>query len=237
MTTRTLGELVDDLRRRADLRGMTRRHPDADLMRALTQSLRSLRAIVTRAGSHVFLEPSTAAALPTAPPTAGETFLEVDWPAGAVSVHGVDVLHGTRWRPLEPIVFGGRRDYQCSEGPPRAFIVRSLPRETPGSTLTAGKLQLFPFSALGLQYRIWSLQELPELDDPNYVVQGFDGDWLEWVLWDSTVKFAAEDDDAQNVDAIATRERGILEERIETTIVRALNSAGPVRPRKVRGYR
>jgi hypothetical protein len=237
VTTRTLGELVDDLRRRADLRGMTRRHPDVDLMRALTQSARSLRSIVTRAGSSVFLDGSTPAALPTAPPIAGEQFLEVDWPTGAVSIHGVDVDAGGRWYPLTPVQFGARRDYVHSEGEPRAFVVRSLPRESGGATLTAGKIQIYPLSSTGRTYRVWHLSELPELDDPNHSVHGFDGDWVEWILWDATVKFAAEDDDAQNVDGIASRERAILEERIRTNVVRALNSAGPLRPRRTRGYR
>jgi hypothetical protein len=185
----------------------------------------------------VFLEGSTPAALPTAPPTTGEQFLEIPWPDGAVSIHGVDVNDGSRWYPLTPVQFGARRDYVHREGEPRAFCVTALPSETPGTTLTAGTIQVYPLSATGRLYRVWHLSELPELDDPNHSVHGFDGDWVEWILWDATVKFAAEDDDAQNVDGIATRERAIVQERITQTLLRATNSAGPIRPRRARGYR
>jgi hypothetical protein len=234
MTTRTVGDLTDDLRNRADVRGMQLRHPDADLRRLLTQSLRSLRSLITRSGGDFFLESTSPSALPTAPPT-NETFLELAWPSTAVAIHGIDVLSGTKWYPLDPIQGGARRDYQNSTGLPRAFRIRTVPKETPDSTLTAGVIEVLPVHTQGLSHRVWYLPELPELDNPSYAIQGFDGDWLEWALWDSTIKLCAEDDDVQNVDQIAVRERSIVQERITANLQR-VQSVAPIQPRRARGY-
>jgi hypothetical protein len=237
MTTRTVGELTDDLRKRADARGMEVRHPDADLYQLLTQSLRSVRSMVTRSGGDFFLEGTAPAALPTSPPTPTETFLEVAWPLTAVSIHGLDVLLGQNWYPLDPVSFLSRRDYQCVTGaPPRAFVTRTIPKETPGASLTAGVIQIYPLNTQGYSYRIWYLPELPTLSNPAHVVQGFDGDWIEWALWDSTIKICAEDDDVQAVDQIATRERAIVQERIVASLQR-VQSAGVITPKRARAYR
>ncbi len=236
MTTRTLDLLVADLRQRADLRGQTTRHPDSDLKRSLIQSLRSLRALVTRSGGSFFLTASSPAALPTAPVPAEEQFLEIAWPSTALSIHGVDVMLGAVWCPLTPVQFAARRDYQGGSNRPRAYCIRSLPTETPDTTLSAGAIQVYPLDLQGLQYRVWYLPELTEVVTGSHVVQGYDGDWLEWVLWDSTIKYAAEDDDVQNVDNIAARERGIVQERIVASL-QIVQSAEPITPRRHRAYR
>jgi hypothetical protein len=228
--------LVADLRQRADLRGQTTRHPDSDLKRSLVQSLRSLRALVTRSGGSFFLTATAPTALPIVPPTTGEQFLEVAWPSTALSIHGVDVLVGSIWCPLSPVPFAGRRDYQGGSDRPRAYVVRTLPSETPDTTLSAGAIQIYPLDLQGLQYRIWFLPELTEVVTGTHVVQGYDGDWLEWVLWDSTIKYAAEDDDVQNVDGIASRERAIVQERMVATL-QIVQSAEPITPRRHRSYR
>jgi hypothetical protein len=237
MTTRTVGELTYDLRERADLRGQTLRHPDSQLRRLLTQSLRACRAWVTRAVSDTFIVGSAPVALPTSAPTAGEQFLEVAFPPTAVSVLGIDTNVGGRWVELEPVRFMQRRDFQSgSASRPRAYSIRTLPSETPATTLTAGAIQIYPLVTTGLSYRIWYLPEFPELEDPDHVVSGFDGDWLEWALWDSTIKLAAEDDDSQNVDQIATRERQIVQDRVIAGAVR-IQRAGPIAPTRSRSAR
>src|SRR5688572_32063708 len=57
------------------------RHPRARLMNYLTVSLRAVRAELKRGGFEGFLEWSTPAALPTAPPVTGQNYLEVSWPS------------------------------------------------------------------------------------------------------------------------------------------------------------
>jgi hypothetical protein len=241
VTTRSVTELLADLRDRADIEEMTIRHTDARLCRYITQSCRALRAELTAAGFSGLLDWSSPTALPTSPPTTGENFLEVSWPATAIEILGFDVNLGSgsssRWYPLRRISIGERREFYPSAGHPVAFLIRTIPKEdTPADTdLSAGAIQVYPASTLGLQYRIQYLPEFPELtaSPGTQVVNGFDGDWLEWVLWDAAVKVAYKDDEddlsAGNLFVKATSERDRVKARIVTNINR-VNRAGPITP-------
>lgn len=240
MTTRTVTELLADLRDRADIEEMTVRHTDARLARYLTQSLRALRAELTAAGFSGLLDWSSPTALPTSPPTTGENFLEVSWPTGAVQILGFDVNLGTgagsRWYPLRRMSIGERRDYYGTTGHPQGFLIRSVPKEdTPADTdLSTGAIQVYPASTLGLEYRIQYLPEYPELSASpgTAVVQGFEGDWLEWAIWDAAVKVAYKDDEDDGVlYGKATSERDRVKARIVTNINR-VNRAGSLSPRR-----
>ncbi len=248
MTTRTVTELIADLRDRADIEEMTLRHTDARLCRYLTQSLRALRAELTAAGFSGLLDWSSPTALPTSPPDTGENFLEVDWPAGAIEILGFDVNLGSgassRWYPLTRIGIDERRKYFGTQGHPQAFLIRTVPKEdTPADTaLSDGAIQVYPNSSLGLEYRIQYLPEYPALSESpgTQVVQGFDGDWLEWVLWDAAVKVAYKDDEDEpsgGLYAKAAAERDRVKARILVNINR-VNRAGPIVPvRHGRGLR
>lgn len=237
-TTRLVSDLILDVRDRSDTLDMLIRHPDATLMRYLTQSLRALRNILTQSGFSGLLDWSSPASLPTAPPITGENFLEVAWPADAVEILGFDVNDGPSttglWRPLDTMTVGQRRDWYGREGRPAAFLIRSVPREStpPSTTLdaTAGMIQVYPSSTLGLSYRIQYLPAYPELTSSSQVVQGFDGDWVEWAVWDAAIKVLFKDDEMDpSQDAKAIRERGMIQERITTNINR-VNRAGPIQP-------
>lgn len=242
MTTRALSALREDLKDRADIQGMDVRHTPAELNRYLLQSARGLRSWLTNAGFSGLLEATSPTALPTAPPTTGETFLEVAFPSNAVSIHGVDVNEGPaatgRWYDLDAIQFSKRREYSCAVGQqPMSWLIRTIPKETPDTTLSAGAIQIYPASTLGLSYRIWYLPELPDLTTDTHVFQGFDGDWLEWILWDAAIKVLYKDlDDAADSegDQRATRERAIVQQRIMTNINR-VQRAGPTTMRRISG--
>lgn len=252
MTTRTVTDLLADLRDRADIEEMTIRHSDTRLCRYLTQSCRALRSELTAAGFSGLLDWSSPTALPTAPPTTGENFLEVAWPPTAIEILGFDVNLGSgassRWYPLRRMSIGERREYAGLSGRPDAFLIRTIPKEdTPADTgLSEGAIQVYPASALGLEYRIQYLPEFPELaaSPGTAVVNGFDGDWLEWVLWDAAVKVAYKDDEDDagggGLYVKATTERDRVKARIVTNINR-VNRAGPITPfradRRGLGYR
>jgi hypothetical protein len=244
VTTRLASELIDDLIDRADLVDMEVRHPRARLLRYITVSLRAVRAELTRAGFSGLLDWTDPAQLPTAPPITGENFLEVDWPAGAVSIHGIDVnTSGTtgRWYALDTMSLGERRDFYGTSGVPRAWVVRSVPKEaaTPNTTLatTSGKLNIYPASSLGLYYRTLYLPEYPELTLETNLVQGFDGDWIEWALWNATILALFKDDEMDPTqDAKAVRERSIIGDRMMVNINR-VNRAAPIQPTRAGSVR
>jgi hypothetical protein len=230
---------------------MELRHDDDRLCRYLTQSCRGLRAELTAASFSGLLDWSSPQALPVSPPDVGENFLEVDWPATAIEILGFDVNLGTasagRWYSLRRMSIGERRNYFGAQGHPEAFLIRSLPKEeTPATdTLSTGAIQVYPNSSLGLDYRIQYLPEFPELvaSPGTQLVQGFDGDWLEWVLWDAAVKVAYKDDEDDGSASLyvkATTERDRVKARIVTNINR-VNRAGPIVPHRTgngfRGYR
>jgi hypothetical protein len=238
-TTRTGEELIDDLIDRADIGGMPVRHDRARLLRYISVSLSALRAELTRGGFSGLLDWTDPAALPTSPPVAGENFLEVDWPAAAVSIHGVDVnTSGTtgRWYPLDTMSIAARRDYYALSGPPRAWVLRSVPKEQSagGASLasTSGKIAIYPASSLGLYHRILYLPAYPGLASESHVAQGFDGDWLEWALWNAAIMVLFKDDEMDpSQDAKAVRERDAILQRILTNINRT-NRAAPIQPRR-----
>lgn len=241
MTTRTVTELIADLRDRADIEEMDVRHTDARLTRYLTQSCRALRSELTAAGFSGLLDWSAPTVLPTAPPTTGESFLEVAWPPTAVEILGFDVNLGSgstsRWYSLKRMGVAERRDFYGTSGHPLGFLIRTIPKEdTPADTdLSVGAIQVYPASTLGLEYRVIYLPEFPELaaTPGTAVVGGFDGDWLEWVLWDAAVKVAYKDDedDGGGLYVKATTERDRVKARIVTNINR-VNRAGAITPRR-----
>jgi hypothetical protein len=181
----------------------------------------------------------------------GENFLEVAWPPTAIEILGFDVNLGTgassRWYPLRRISIGERRDFTTAAGHPTGFLIRSIPKEaTPAVTaLDAGAIQVYPASTLGLLYRVQYMPEYPELaaSPGTQVVNGFEGDWLEWVLWDAAVKVAYKDDEDDAGASLYTKalsERDRAKARILTNINR-VNRAGPIVPFRsgsgTRGYR
>lgn len=241
-TTRTGEQLVDDLIDLADLEDMEVRHPRDRLLRYISVSLAALRAELTRAGFEGLLDWTDPATLPTSPPTAGENFLEVDWPASAVSIHGIDVnTSGTtgRWYALETMTMAERRKWYSTAGVPRAWVTRSVPKEQSagGASLasTSGKINIYPASTLGLYYRALYLPAFPGITSEAHVVQGFDGDWIQWALWNAAIMVLFKDDEMDpSQDAKAVRERQMIWERILTNINRT-NRAGPIQPSRAQG--
>lgn len=212
---------------------MTVRHTDAKLAEYLTQSLRGVRNELLAQGMWSILEVSTPTALPIAPPITGEEFLEVAWPTNALEIWSVEVNSGSRWYDLQPLAPGQRRDFHGQSGPPVAFLIASVPKEnttTPTTSLDAGIIQIYPVSTLGLLYRIQFLPAFPELSSAGAtnVVQGFDGDWIEWAVWDATIKVLFDDDEMDPSQyQMALSERAKVEARMFVNAKR-LNRAGPI---------
>lgn len=242
-STRTGTQLVDALIDLADIGGMPLRHPRATLLGYISDSVGELHCQLTADGFAGLLDWTDPAALPTAPPVAGENFLEIDWPSNAVSIHGVDVnTSGTtgRWYDLDPISIQHRRDY-LTGNIPRGWVIRSIPKEQSagGATLatTSGKINIYPASTLGLYHRVLYLPAFPGITNEAHVIQGYDGDWIQWVLWNSVIKALFKDDEMDpSQDAKAVRERAMVHERIKTNIQRT-NRAAPIQPRRDGGIR
>jgi hypothetical protein len=244
VTTRLASELVDAVIDRADLYDMEVRHPRATLLGYVSTSLGALRRVLTAGGFSGLLDWTTPAALPTAPPIDGENFLEIDWPTGAVSIHGVDVnTSGTtgRWYALDTMTMVERRDFYGHANQPRAWVLRSIPKEksTPDGSLdtSSGKINVYPASSLGLYYRVLYLPAYPRLSAETNIIHALDDDWFEWVIWNATILALFKDDEMDpSQDQKAVRERQIIQERMLVNINRT-NRAAPIQPTRAGGVR
>lgn len=237
----TVAEFLTRLREHADIDDLTVRHPDAQLIRMFNLAWRQLRTRLSNAGFSYFLEATDAAALPTSAAETGEQYLEVDFPAGAAGVYGLDINIGSRWLPLRQGSFAERRDYQnrFAQGrlnkAPEVFVVRTVPQEDTTS-LVAGKVMLFPLNTSGHDYRLWYLPVWPEIDVANttYVVYGHDI-WFDWAILDVAIRVHIRDNDSAGVlGAEQQRQADVWREIVKSA--RDMESAGPVRMRR-RGSR
>jgi hypothetical protein len=226
--SRTLTVLLADIREASDIEGVTDRHPDATLIKWVNLAWRRLRTKLALAGMPGLTTPTTIAALPTTPPVTTEQYLEVNWPDGAVGVYGVDVLLGQKWVPLHPMSFAQRRDFQdrgSTENAPTHWIPLTLPSENT-TTITTGKIGLFPLTTGGVNYRIWYLPVWVDITTPANVFYGHDL-WFEWAIQTVVRRIAQKDDDAQETMAEAVRVQGEVWAEIKRSI-QLMNSAEPI---------
>lgn len=225
---RTLTVLLADVREAADIEGLTERHPDATLIKWINLAWRRLRTKLAQSGMPGMTVPTTIAALGTTPPVSTEQYLEVNWPDGAVGVYGVDVLLGSKWIPLHPMSFAQRRDFQdrgSTENAPSHWIPLTLPSENT-TTITAGKIALFPLATGGVNYRIWYLPVWVDITTPANVFYGHDL-WFEWLIQTVVRRVAQKDDDAQNTLAEAVQTQADVWKEIVKSI-QMMNAAEPV---------
>jgi hypothetical protein len=231
----SVGEVVDTAIYRADLEGITDRHPLLDLIFEANLSYRDLRVKLANADVQTVLTATAITALPVVEAIAGGGYAEIDWPVDAVSVHGLDVKVGGYWctvpqgsfaqRRLGP-AFNERGDFQYAGEGLAQWIQRSLPT-TSGSTQVAGKIMLFPVPTGG-SYVLWYL---PQWVDLTLVTDLFPGQesWLQWVICDLAVKALVRDvgpqPTQQLIELKEARERSWMEIRTNT---QRLAQDGPI---------
>jgi hypothetical protein len=228
--SRTLTVLIADVREAADIEGLTDRHPDATLIKWINRAWRRLRTKLAIAGMPGLTTPTTIAALPTTPPVSTEQYLEVSWPDGATGVYGVDVLLGGEWVPLKPMSFAQRRDFQqrgSNGDAPTHWIPLTLPSEST-TTITGGKIALFPLCTGGVNYRIWYLPVWVDITTPSNVFYGHDELWFEWAIQTVVRRVAQKDDDAQATLAEAVQVQADVWMEIKRSI-QLMNAAEPIR--------
>lgn len=209
--TATMAQMIADVRWRADIEAMTTRHTDEKIARQLNQSIQALRVKVSDAGGGLYLKPTTPTTM-TAGALAGYAFGTVPHPADAVGIYGIDVTAASGdIRSLEPGSWSERNAYQDRYGNAQGFPVLYVPYNIGAestTSVTAGKIALFPAPDAAYTYSIWYLPTWVDIAYTNttYVFDGYSG-WEEWPVWDTVIKIAARDADMQNVAAIANGER------------------------------
>lgn len=205
--TKTLVALRTSLAKQAgidtdDVGGTIPRHPTAWVNTVINDSFRSLRAFVVSKRYNLYKLATTAAALPTSPPVTGETYAEISWPTTAVDVLGIDVLIDSSygWRPLEPVEWEERRNFDPSplylSGATAPYAFSAVSQGSVATTVfTAGTIAVFPLPRGGT-YKVWYLPEHTDVTTDAHLFVFGNEDWAQWVLWEATRRLAARDNDA-----------------------------------------
>jgi hypothetical protein len=236
---RLVSAIINDVRIRADIEGQTDRHPDAQLIRWVNESIQMLRSLLTDMGFEYFLTATSPGDLSTTAAATGETYSEQDWPKDAARIYGVDVLASDGfWVKLRPISMSQIRHFQYAgygySGPgfagdcPAAYALRLAPFGST-STETVGKIAIVPLPRVSRKFRIWYLSNWEDLASSS-TFNGHEG-WVEWVVNDVCVKVATRDQEPTD-DFL--RRRAELEMIFGKSAPRA-NSGGPITPVRADG--
>src|SRR5688572_30251317 len=150
--TKTLLQLRTAVINEAAIDGQTAasgRHPAATLNEQINRYIQSLRSLVANSGGPHFQVIDAITPIPAA--TANEDFIEVDYPAAAEEILGVDIQAsasgGVKWRELDPADWSQRRLLNADFGAPPGGVgwwaIKSMPEARASASVTAGKIALF----------------------------------------------------------------------------------------------
>ncbi len=208
--TVTLTTLLSEIRWLADTKGLTVRHADADITRAINQSIQRFREKVSNRGIRHYLTHSAALST-TQGPTSPFAFTAVDLSAlspAVVRVFGVDITYQSRVIPLEQVDFESRNDFQrgytaaASADVPEAWAIYQTNR-----------LAIFPAANAVYPLTIWYLPVLADLASGSDTFDGISG-WELWLQWDVLVKLINRDKYGADY-AMAVQERELVWQDIE----------------------
>lgn len=195
--TRTLTNLLADIRYQADIEGLTQRHPDANLTRLINQSIQAFRLKISSAGHPYYLTEAS-----------GTTVADTDdyaLPADFVALYGVDLVVGSQRISLEPYSLVERNDYSDPIVPGDGVPVMYR--------LQGANIRLLPEPDAAYAY---TLLYLPCGTDLSAAGDTFDGiaGWEDWIVLDVARKVLTRDDDDEQTPKVerlfATCERDIL---------------------------
>ncbi len=240
--TRTVTELIADVRYRANIEGETARHPDANIQRLLNESWQELRELVSDAGYPYYLKAKsgTLTAGAMTPDSASDPALKAAFgtlplPTDCLRVYGVDIEIDGGMVELEPLAFERRNAYQVGStraGRPIGFYPYDMGQEST-TTVTAGALAIMPAPDTTYKYTLWYLPIWTDISTTS-VFNGF-ASAEQWVIWDTVLKICARDNDRAGTAAVAAGERTREAERLKT--MATAQRAGPRRVHDSRSRR
>jgi hypothetical protein len=190
--TVTLLQLRNDIRWQSDNVGFTARHSDADITRAINQSIQRFRLMLSQHGDRKFLVANTGTL--TAGATSPYPFGVLNtsaWNPQIVRLFGFDITVQGRVIPLELVPFDMRNDFQRAEtgtsanSPPVAL-----------AQFGSESYAILPASDGAYAYTAWYLPVLADLANDADTFDGVAG-WEEWVKWDCVQKLNSRDTNAK----------------------------------------
>lgn len=205
--TRTLTQMLTDLRWQADQLGATLRHDDISLTRIINQSIQRWREWVSEQGHPLYLTPHSGV-LPvglTAPYAFGTLDMSF-WNPTPVHVYQLEVTVNNQVLDVPQIPFEHRNQYQGVFGPMPTGATQSIPV---GFFRYGNTLGIVPPAQSAYPFTAWYMASAPDLAVGSDTFDGIAG-WEEWLTWDCMVKIITRDHDA-GAYATASAERDRLQ--------------------------
>ena len=214
--TRSLANLLTDIRWQADQLGATVRHDDPSLTRALNQSIQRYREWLSEQGSPLYLTPKSGTL--TVGATAPYAFGTLDmsaWSPTAVHIYQLEVTVNGRILPVPQIPFEHRNQYQGSY--PYSGQQTGIPI---GFFRFQNTLGIVPAPTGAYPYTAWYMPLFADLSGSDT----FDGiaGYEEWLIWDVMVKLIVRDQEPERYQ-MAAAER----DRIQADILQRLRQDRP----------
>ena len=220
--TRTLTELIADVRNLADIEGATLRHTDARITREINQSIQRFREWVTEEGFGLFLTPYTVNL--TVGATSPYVWREVDLSAlnpTVAHVQAVECIVNSQAYDLDKIPFESRNEYHQNNSEPAAWIQYG------------DSIGILPPPQSDYAITVWYLPVFTDLVAGSDTFDGMVG-WEEWLRWNVLIALLTRDQYAGLIDNAKERAESLRQEF--KTKLRA-DRPSITRRRQVRGGR
>jgi hypothetical protein len=193
--TRTLAELRDDVRLRADIVGATERFSDDELNEYVNQAWTKVYGRLAETGENYYLSESSTFSTVSGQDTYYTT-ANASAPAGTAvlptdlwTLKGVDAqVNGPRWSTCQRWQFEQRNDYQDVD-----FAWPSVPMYDYQGTADIASVRLLPVPTAIYPFRVWYIPACPRLVTDQNTIDGGNG-W-ERIAVDLAALWVAEKDD------------------------------------------
>jgi len=191
--TRSLTDLIADVRNLADIEGATLRHTDLGITREINQSIQRFREWVTEEGFGLYLTPYTVNLTvgATSPYVWREVDLSILNPPVA-HVQAVECIANGQAYDLDKIPFESRNEYLQQNAEPAAWI------------LYGDALGILPPPQSTYPITVWYLPIFVDLVAGTDTFDGIVG-WEEWVRWNCLIPLLTRDQYAALIDNAVAR--------------------------------
>lgn len=198
--TRTLTELIADVRSLADIEGAELRHTDARITREINQSIQRFREWVTEEGFGLFLTPhtTTLGVGATSPYVWRELSLAAVTPSVA-HVQALEVTVDGERCDLDKVPFESRNEYAQTNSRPEAWIQY-------GSTIG-----ILPPPQSAYAVTVWYLPVFTDLVAGSDTFDGMVG-WEEWLRWNVLIALLTRDQYPGLIDNAKERAESLRQE-------------------------
>jgi hypothetical protein len=219
--------------------GNTFRHPSDDILDTLNSSYAEYRELLVSWKFDFFLEETTQAALPTSRADTNEQYALIDWPATAISIRRVDVYQRSEWKALSEVEWGRIRDVVPSAGPATSSRFRFFSAKSHGApsttTVTTGKLAIFPFSNASGVYKVSYLPRHTPVATGSHVFVFASESGYMWAVWNAVAQLSIRDRDQGKRHAPSLVERARREKEIGFSSANTIATGG-LQMRRSPGY-